>query len=521
MDKSIHSPSPEDGKILRAAGTMAGLTVVSRILGLVRDMAIAYVFGTGPAADAFFVAFRIPNVLRRLFAEGALTISFVPVFTDRLHKDGRAEARKIFSITFTLLAVTLFAVSVIGSSFSPLMIRAVAPGFSSDPARFDLAVLLNRVMFPFILLVCLAALSNGALNSFGYFFPTGAAPVLLNLCMILSALYLSPVFSPGVLGLALGVMLGGLAQLIIQFPFLGKEKFFPSVETNFSHPAVRQVLGLMVPAAIGASVYQIDVFITLILSSYLPRGSVSYLWYADRFFEFPLGLFAVSVATAVLPSLSKKAAAGDTEGFLHALSYSLRVTFFICIPAMIGLILLREPLVRIVFERGTFTRESSVLTAQALFCYALGLPVVAGARVFVQAYYAMKDTRSPVGFAVISFLVDILFAVWLMGPLKHAGLALATSISTAVNFLLLALYFPRKVRGFPVTGLVLSLMKTSAAAAVMGLIVFLIFRGGPGGYMARLFLSLMGGVTAFFAASFFLRSDELMTIWNTVLSKPT
>jgi len=512
----------EGSRITRTAGTLAGLTLVSRLLGLVRDIVIAYLFGTGPAADAFFVAFRIPNVLRRLFAEGALTVSFVPVFTGYLHKKGKREGRKIFNITFTLLFLILLAVSFLGIYFSPFVVKVVAPGFSADQVRFDLAVLLNRVMFSFILLIGIAALAMGVLNSMGYFFSTGAAPVLLNLCMIGSALLLSPYFSRPVIGLSVGVILGGAAQFLVQLPYLWKEGFTPRPDMNLSHPAVKEVMVLMVPAAFGASVYQINILITQILCSFLPTGSVSWLWYADRFFELPLGLFAVSVATAVLPSLSRKAASRDSSGFAYVLSYSIRATLFICIPSMLGLILLREPLLGLVFERGAFGREDTIRTAQALLCYSLGLPAVAGARVFVQAYYAMKDTRTPVVVAIVSFIVNFIAGVLLMrGSLRHAGLALATSLSAYINLLLLVLIFSRRLRVIPFGEIFVSLVKTSIATVLMSGIVILIYRGTPGNVVVRLSMAISGGIASFIAAAYFLKSNELKTIWNTVLSKRT
>ena len=337
--------SRENAKVAKAAGIVGLATMLSRVFGFIRDMVVAGFFGAGIVTDAFFVAFRIPNLLRRLLGEGSLTVSFVPVFTEYLNRKSREEAFELASIAFTLLSVILVAVSIAGVVFSPLIVTAMAPGFTRVPVQYELAVFLNRLMFPYIFFISLVALCMGILNSLRHFAAPALSPVVLNLSMILATLTLRDFFREPILALVVGVMAGGVLQLMMQWPFLVRLGVRLKPDFRFRHPGIRRIGLLMLPAVFGAAVYQINVFIGTILASLLPGGSVSYLYYADRIVELPLGVFAIAVGTATLPSFSEQISKGNFEELKKTIAFSLRLILFITIPAMIALIALREPII--------------------------------------------------------------------------------------------------------------------------------------------------------------------------------
>ncbi len=458
----------------RAAGIVGAATLLSRILGFVRDVVVAWFFGAGLAADAFFVAFRIPNLLRRLFAEGSLTISFIPVFTEHLHKGGREDAFALARSAWWLLTLILTAVTVFGVLLSPFIVRLIAPGFLSSPEKFDLTVLLTRIMFPYIFFIGLVALAMGILNALGHFAAPALAPVLLNVAMIGSVLLLSRHLTRPSTGLAIGVLIGGGLQLGLQVPFMIRKGFHLLVRSPLYHSAVKRIARLMTPAVFGAAVYQINLFIGTLLASLLEEGSVSYLYYADRLVQFPLGVFAIALATAVLPSLSKQAALDDMEGLRTSFSYAVKLVFFVTIPAMTGLIILREPIVRLLFQRGAFDPATTRLTAVALLYYAVGLWAFSGVRIVVATFYALQDTKTPVKIAVISLLVNIVLSLLLMGPMRHGGLALATSLASGVNLILLILALKKRLGRIGAHGILRSLFKSTASSAIMGGVVALV-----------------------------------------------
>ena len=461
-------------RVTKAAGIVGAATLLSRILGFVRDVVVAWFFGAGLVADAFFVAFRIPNLLRRLFAEGSLTISFIPVFTEYLYKCDREEAFRLARSAWWLLAITLAAVTVLGLVLSPLIIRIIAPGFSPSPGKFELTVLLTRIMFPYIFFIGLVALSMGILNTLGHFAAPALAPVLLNLAMIGSVLILSPHMEKPSVGLAIGVIIGGVLQLGLQIPFMIRKGFYLFVRSPLYHAAVKRIALLMTPAVFGAAVYQINIFVGTLLASLLPEGSVSYLYYADRLVQFPLGVFAIALATAVLPSLSRQAAVSDMEGLRASFSYALKLVFFVTIPAMTGLIILREPIVRLLFQRGAFDPAATRLTAEALLYYALGLWAFSGVRIVVATFYALQDTKTPVRLAVIALLVNVVLSILLMGPMRHGGLALAASLASGVNLILLIRALKKRLGWIGADDILQSVFKSTASAAVMGGVIALV-----------------------------------------------
>jgi putative peptidoglycan lipid II flippase len=431
----------EGGSIARPAGTVAFFTFLSRILGLVRDMVVAFSFGAAAHADAFFVAFRIPNLLRRLVAEGALTAAFIPVYVEYLENHDPEDAQQVVNITWTLLTMVLTLLTVLGILLSPWIIYLFAPGFAETPAKFDLAVTLNRILFPYIFFVSLVALCMGVLNARGHFAVPAASPILLNIFMISGALVLSRWFDPPILGLAAGVLLGGLSQLLLQIPALRAKGVRIRLRFSLRHPAVRKIARLFLPAAFGAAVYQLNIFVSSLLASFLPEGSISYLWYASRLLEFPLGVFGVALATAAFPSMSQQASRNDLKGFHSILDQSLGLVTFVCLPAMVGLIVLRAPIIEVLFQRGAFDPLTTARTADALFYYCLGLWPIAAGRILVSAFYSLQDTRTPVKISFVAFIGNAVLSVVLMGPMLHCGLALANSISALINMVLLVVFF--------------------------------------------------------------------------------
>ena len=390
-----HQAKSENRNVTRAAGVVGAATLLSRIFGYVRDMVVASFFGAGMAADAFIAAFRIPNLLRRLFGEGSLSIAFVPVFTEAMVKGDREDGLRLAVSALKLLLVCLSVITIIGVVTAPLIIQIVAPGFSHLPEKMALTVALTRLMFPYVILIGLVALCMGILNVLGHFAAPAIAPVLLNLAMI-GAVFTVSRFSESetvrVMGLAGGVLLGGMLQLALQLPFLVKHGVRFWKRSGLWHPGMKKVGILMLPTIFGAAVYQINILVGTLLASLLPEGSVSYLYYADRLVQFPLGIFAQATATAVLPSLSRQAANGDHAGMGDTFGHAMSLVLFITIPAMVGLIILRDPIVALLFKRGAFDAQTTRLTADALLYYALGLWAFSAVRIVVSTFYALQDT---------------------------------------------------------------------------------------------------------------------------------
>src|SRR6266852_2279449 len=423
--------------VVRAVGGIGAATLASRVLGFVRDMVMARAFGAGPVTDAFFVAFRIPNLLRRLLAEGALSTAFIPVFTSSLTHDGRAGFRRMLRAVTGATGLALCVVSALGMIAAPWIVRVMAPGWSSDPAQIGLASDLTRLMFPYLILVGLASLGMAALNAHHRFFTAALGPAVLNVAMILAALVLAVRMTPPILALAVGVLVGGAGQFLVQLPELRRlgVPLWPSAE--WRHPAVRAIAGRLWPAVFALAAVQVTVLVNTLLASLLPQGTVSYLYYADRVMEFPLGVFGIALATAALPSMSAQAARGDHAALRDTVSFSLRLSAFIAVPAAVGLVVLGHPIVRLLFQRGEFTASDAVLTTQALAGYAVGLPAFSATRLAAQTFYALGDTRTPVWAGLVSVAANIALALLLMWPLRHAGLALASSLSAYVNLALL------------------------------------------------------------------------------------
>ena len=519
----------ENTRVTKAAGVVGSATLLSRIFGYIRDMVIAAFFGAGFYSDAFIAAFRIPNLIRRLFGEGSLSISFVPVFTQYLTDKGKDEAFEMARSAIKLLSVLLVIITVSGIVLSPWIVRIFAPGFTESPEKFALAVVLTRIMFPYIFFICLVALSMGILNVLGHFAAPALAPVFLNIAMILSV-YIISIFSADstnrVYGLAFGVVIGGFLQLALQVPFLIKKRFYFWQKAGIWHPGLKRIALLFFPAIFGSAVYQINTLAITLLASIQSEGSISYLYYADRLVQFPLGIFAIAAATALLPSISRQAAAKDMNAVRDSFAYTLKFVFFITIPAMVGLIVLRQPVVALLFERGAFGREATLLTVNAVLYYSIGLWAVSGVRIVVFTFYALKDTKTPVYAAVISIIANILLGVILMGPMGHAGLALALSLASMLNFGLLMRVLNIKLGPLKQSGIAKSVCKNVICSVIMGIAVwtvalYIIPSGTESlpGQIIGLMGSILTGLVIYGVFSMIFKTAEIKRVLNLVLLK--
>ena len=509
--------------VARATTVVASVTFLSRISGLARDIMVATFFGTGMAADAFFVAFRIPNLLRRLVAEGSLTVSFVPVFTEYLNQKSKKEAFELASTAISVFALILALISFLGVLLSPLIITIFAPGFAAIPQKIELTIMLNRIIFPYIFFIGLVALSMGILNGLGHFFAPAAAPILLNLSMITVTIVCYNLFAQPIFVLAVGVIVGGILQLIFQIPYLKAHGFSFKFKAHFRHPAIKRIGLLMLPAAFGMALYQVNIFVATFLASFLPSGSVSYLYYANRIIEFPLGIFAVSMGIALLPEASRIAAENDTQKLLGTFSTSLRMLLFIMFPAMVGLITLRIPIISLIYQHGNFGYDETIYTSQALVCYALGLCAIAGVRITVPFFYGLQDTKTPVKIAAIAIGVDIVASIILMFPLKHNGLALATTVASFTNFILLFVLLRSRIGSQQAIIMFPSIGKICFASALMAggvhFIAHTINWQSSGDIVAKiviLALSIISGIIIYVTTTYLIKVKEAGYILETI-----
>jgi putative peptidoglycan lipid II flippase len=516
----------ESHKIAKAATTIGTGTLLSRILGFLRDMVIANFFGAGMAADAFFVAFRIPNLWRRLVGEGSLTISFIPVYTEYLTQKSEEETREVTHIAFTIAGVILLILTLLGILFSPILIRIIAPGFIQIPEKFQLTVTLNQIIFPYLFFMGLFALCMGVLNSYRHFFAPAIAPIFLNISIIVSVFLFYHTFKIPVMTLALGVLAGGVIQFLFQIPFLYKRRITFRFNFNFRHPAIKRIGLLMIPGLIGTAVYQINVFIDTIFASFLPSGSVSYLFFADRLMEFPLGIFAIAIGMASLPSLSGLASQGKMEELKETLSFTFRVVSFISVPAMVGLIALKTPIINLLFQRGLFDYSSTQKTAFALLFYSVGLWAIAGSRTIVPAFYSLQDTWTPLKIALICLGANVVFIAILIYPLKHGGLALATSLASTLNLILLFWKLNSKLGKIDMRKNMKALLRDVLCSLPMGAAAYLICSMGnwtvSGNVIEKVLLLGIGiliGLGIYLACSFWVRNEEMLFLLKMIQRK--
>lgn len=510
--------------LTRATAAVALATLLSRVLGFVRDAAIAWYFGAGFSSDAFLTAFRIPNLFRRLVAEGTVTSGFVPVLTELRWKGGDAEAGALFASAIRAMAGLLLAVCAAGVLAAPWIVRALAPGFSA--AKLELTLTLVRLMLPYLIAGGLAALFMGALNVYGRFAAPALTPALLNLTMIASLPAVAPFLDRPVLALAVGLLVGGAAQMGMQIPLLRRCGLPLWRAGRGAHPALARMARFMVPAVAGGAAYHLNILVGTMLASLLPEGSVSYLYYAERLVEFPLGVVAMAAATAVLPSLAGDAAAGDMQALRTTFGYALRLVSFAIIPAAAGLALLGEPIVRLLFGRGEFNAADARLTVQAVSYYAVGLWAFSMVRIVVAAFFALQDSQTPVRAALASMLANLLLGLALMRPLAHGGMALATSLAAVLNLVLLVAALRRKLGGIGGRAVGVCLARSLVGAGLMAPAVLGVSRvmiHGAGQTGAELALgvaaSMAAGGVIYLLAGLVLRSPELHMLLNALKAR--
>ena len=454
--------------LLKALATVSSMTFLSRILGFVRDFVIARIFGAGLMTDAFFVAFKLPNLLRRLFAEGAFSQAFVPILGEYKNKLGEPEAKRLVDHVASLLALALVVVTLIGMAGAPLLVYLSAPGFASDPDKFALTVELTRITFPYILFMSLVALAGGVLNTWNRFAVPAFTPVLLNLSFIAMALFAAPWFERPVIALGWSVFIGGALQLAFQLPSLKRINMLPRFALNVSDPGVRRILALMAPAILGVSVAQISLLINTIFASFLETGSVSWLYYADRLMEFPSGMLGAALGTILLPSLAKYHAKGEFDEYSRLLDWGLRLTLLLAAPAAVALATIATPLIATLFHHGAFTDVDVFKTRDALVAYSFGLLGLILVKVLAPGFYARQNVRTPVKIALLTLFVTQALNLALIGWLKHAGLALSIGLAACVNAGLLYRGLRRHGIYAPQPGWLAFSLKLALALSIMG-----------------------------------------------------
>jgi putative peptidoglycan lipid II flippase len=452
--------------LLRGVFSFSSMTMISRLLGLARDIAITHVFGVSAATDAFWVAFRVPNFMRRLFAEGSFSTAFVPVFTEVKETGSHADLKELTARVTGTLGGVLLVIVALGIIFAPQVATGFAPGALDQPHKFDLTIKLLRLTFPFLLFVSLTALCGGILNSFHKFALPALAPVILNLCLIAAALWGAKRLAVPIESLGWAVLIAGVLQLLFLLPSVRHLDLLTLPRWGWNHPRVRQIMRLMLPTLFGSSVAQINLLLDTAVASLLITGSQTWLAQATRFLELPLGVFGVALGTVILPALSRHHVSADREAFSRSLDWGLRTTLLIALPAMCGLLLLAEPAVAACFQNGQFTAFDSHMTAIAIMGLAAGVPAIALTRTLLPAFYSRQDTRTPVRAGVIALIVNMMFNFaliallfelwapaaskhlpWLEGiaqvPGLHLGMAIASSVSNYLQFALLWRYLKR------------------------------------------------------------------------------
>ena len=509
-------------KIAGATLIMAFATVMSRVAGLIRDVVVARIFGAGFATDAFFMAFTIPNLLRRFFGEGSLTAAFVPIYSEVFHRRDQAETQRLVNRCVTLLVLVMLVMVILGICFSPWLVKGIGYGFGQIEGKLQLTDQLNRIMFPYIGLVSVLALVTGVLNVHGHFFLPSLSPLFLNLAIIISALSLGPYFEQPIFALAIGVLFGGVVQLLLQYPVL--VRFGIKLRPDFrfrTDQHVRKITKLMLPGIVGVAIYQINIIVSKLLASFLAEGSVSYLYYGQRLFEFPQGIFVVSLAQAALPMMSRQVAENDQTGLQQSLQFALRLITIFCLPAMLGLILCAKPIYSLFFLGGEFDLTALEKTAWALICYAPGLIFVGYSRIAAQTFYALQDTRTPVLAAFWTLLVNLTGGLLLMKNLGHLGLALALTISSFFNAALLLWYLRKKTGPFLRGSLWGPLLKSAPACVLMVAIVYYLLGFANWNLEGERFFkglvlagSIMAGCAAYLTGSLVCKVEEISQGWN-------
>ncbi len=510
--------------IAKSASIIGFATLCSRLLGFIRDIVIARLFGIYVYAQAFVIAFKIPNLFRDLVGEGAANAAFVPVFSEYKLKHTEEEFWELANVVLNLLLVIVTAITILGIIFSPLIVRLIAPGFISDPHKLEITIRLNRIIFPYILLISLAAYAMGILNSLKHFSAPAFAPCLLNISIIVFAL----LFGEGIKGLALGVLVGGILQLAIQVPVLYKKGFHLKLFRSFKHPAAKTIGKLMVPRIFSSSIYQLNNFVDSIFGSLafiVGEGGVAVLYYAYRLILFPLGIFSTALSQAILPTFSTQAIEDTHENLKNTLSFGLRATFFVMLPASVGFMVLAHPIIQTIFRGGKFDAYSTTQTANVLIFYSIGLFAYGATKILQSCFFALKDTKTPAKIAFVALIVNIILNAILMFPMKLAGLALATSISGINTFFLLFFILKKRLKHFHSKPVLISFIKILVASIFMGAVCSFfarssVFLGTNTLYRAlNLILSISAGVASYILFCFIFKVKEIHELWRWIVKK--
>ncbi|MBH3432432.1 murein biosynthesis integral membrane protein MurJ [Pseudomonas citronellolis] len=491
--------------LLKSLAAVSSMTMISRVLGFVRDTIVARMFGAGMATDAFFVAFKLPNLLRRIFAEGAFSQAFVPILAEYKTQQGEEATRTFIAYVSGLLTLVLALVTALGILAAPWVIWITAPGFADTPEKFDLTTALLRVTFPYILLISLASLAGAILNTWNRFSVPAFVPTLLNVSMIVFSLFLTPYFDPPVMALGWAVLAGGLAQLLYQLPHLKKIGMLVLPRLNLRDTGVWRVLKQMGPAILGVSVSQISLIINTIFASFLAAGSVSWMYYADRLMELPSGVLGVALGTILLPSLAKTYASDDRHEYSRLMDWGLRLCFLLVLPCALALALIAEPLTVSLFQYGKFSANDALMTQRALIAYAVGLLGIILVKVLAPGFYARQNIRTPVKIALFTLVSTQAMNLVFIGPLKHAGLALAISLAACLNAGLLYWQLRKHDLFEPQPGWAKFLGKLVLAVLVMSAVLLGLMHfmpawdlGGMPLRLARLGVLVVAGVVAYF-----------------------
>ncbi|MDP3000149.1 MAG: murein biosynthesis integral membrane protein MurJ [Bryobacterales bacterium] len=525
-------PGPEPS-VVRSAGIVSAAVALSRVSGLVREMAMARLFGAGQAYDAFLLGFRIPNLTRDLFAEGALSSAFVPTFTQCLATKGKRRAAELANLVATAIVVVVGLLCVAGVVFSPELVRLLAPGFAATPGKFELAVQMTRIMFPFLLLVALAAQAMGILNACNRFGVPALSSTFFNIGSVVFGLLLGFWAGPRIgltpiQGMAIGIVLGGALQLVSQWPSLRRAGFGLRFRVDLRDPGLRQIVRMMGPAILGNAAVQINVMVNTNFASGIADpvrgldGPVSWLAYAFRFMQLPLGLFGVAIASATLPAISRSAAANDMDQFRKTLARSLGLVFLLTVPSSVGLAVLGRSMIGAVYQGGRFQAYDTGQTALALSCYAIGLAGYAAIKVLAPAFYALGDSRTPMYVSLVSIAINYMMASTMIriGGLRHAGLALSTSAVALTGFVALFWILRNRIGGIHGRALARTTTKILAASAAMGAVTWLSSHGiqawlgaGKLGYLTDVAVSIPLGALVYYLAGRLFRIEELRMAW--------
>ena len=513
--------------LARSAGVIGTATLTSRLLGLVRDQVLAWLFGAGNAMDAFYVAYRIPNLMRDLFAEGAMSAAFVPTFTRHLKQQGKAAAWRLGNQLINALLVVTGLLVLLGIIFARPVTELIAGDYAAVPGKLELTATLTRILLPFLSLVAVAAALMGMLNSLNRFFIPALSPAMFNVGVILSAIVLVPV-APAlglhpIVAIAVGMLLGGLGQIALQLPSLRREGYRYRPLLNPADPGLREILRLMGPGTLAGAAVQINLLVNTILAAGEGTGAVSWLSYAFRLMYVPIGLFGVSIATATLPAVSRHAAQNDRDGMRRTIADALRMMLMLIVPALVGLIVLAEPIVQVIFERGSFAPADTVATAAALVFYAPGLLGYSAVRISVPCFYALKDSVTPTLISVVSVVLNLVLNLTLVQWMGYRGLALGTSIAAIVNAALLYILLNRRIGGLGSGTLLAAFWKIAVAAGLMGVAVVAVQdwlqavwpHGGLLPSLVRLAASIAAGVVVLASAARLLRIQD----WDEALQR--